>query len=326
MTKILVGMIYNKIELKNEVIHMYVIYLDVLILINLIMDMIIFIISTMIINKVVPFKKILIGSILASIMYCIFAITPLMRDVPAILYSVFIPLPAILIIFKPYNIKTLIKEYLVCTFVAALIGGITFSIWSRMGLRLESIWNINIWILLLIGAMVGCCFYLSFYHIRRRFILPEFEYNMVLVRNGIEVGLKSLLDTGNCLYTPMTHKPVVVAEYKCVDVLMTENEKKFCEKYADNIESILTDDIMQDIKYLIPFSSVGCKGGMLIGIEVDSMTIKKYDFRKKYRNCIIGVSITPISSDRSYTALLHPQYILGGIVDESVSIEKYVQI
>ncbi len=288
---------------------MYVIYMDVLFMINFVMDTIIFWIVGMLVNQSIKVWRLIGGGLLAASLYCILVIVPFLQYVPYPLYSLMIPIMPILYIFKPIHFKQLLKYYGIAMLVAALLGGITFSLWYFMGKSTNSIRQLHALTLVGIGIVVGLIFYCSFYYIRKRLILPSFEYQLEFVQGEKRVRLRALLDTGNCLYTPITHKPVIVVEYNWVKELLTEEEQKIYEQFKNDLIT-LVEQKNHKMKYLIPFNSIGCETGMILGIEVDELIIKKMSLTRHFNKCIIGIAQMPLFNDHSYNALLHPEYIL----------------
>lgn len=161
-----------------------------------------------------------------------------------------------------------------------------------------------------IGLSITLLIYSAFSSIRKRLIQPLFEYDMKMTYKGKEIGLKSLLDTGNSLYTPLGHRPVIVATYEALKGLFNDEQVSVLEHYKDNILELMEEREFTP-SYLIPFNSVGCKNGILLGIEVDQISIHKNHFQKSVSKCIVALSFNTLFNDRSYHALLHPDFILN---------------
>lgn len=288
---------------------MYVVYMDILFLINVIMNSIIFCIVTMILNKHIKVMRLIIGSIIGALLYCMLIVFPVLQGLPYGVYTLTIPILSILYIYKPLDLKAFIKIYLICTGVAFLIGGATFSLWYVVGYN-QPLYAVSIFYMLSIGLLVGGCIYLSFYMLRRRLIMPLFEYDIEIKCKDKEIHLKSILDTGNCLYTPISHRPVVVITYDAFKQLLTSEEKEVIESCHYNVQEMLKYN-EHGPKYIIPFNSIGCESGMLWGMEVDEMNICKTHFKRHIPKCIVGIAFGPLFSDQAYKALLHPDFIMN---------------
>lgn len=285
--------------------------MDVLFFINLVMDSIIFFIVTMILNKPIGIKKIFVGSIMATSLYCILVFMPVVKEIPPLLYTCIVPSLSILYMYKPVHIKQFIKFFLICHGVAFIIGGSTFSLWYLIGYK-GNIESASVFYLISIGVVIGIIVYGSFNGIRRCLIFPYLEYELEIIHKKKQVKLRSLLDTGNLLYTPISHKAVIVATQEGLDKLLSDEQCSFikaCRKNTD-IMQLLSAAPRLGIS-VIPFNSIGCKTGFLVGIEVERVRIYKNQYETCFEKCIIGVSPYNLFNDKSYNALLHPDFIIN---------------
>jgi len=111
---------------------MYVIYLDVLYLINWIMNTFIFYCVSMILNRPIRWYKMLLTSAVAAMIYCMLIILPVLQKIPYGIYALVIPVPSILMLFSPKTYRQFFKQYAVSMGTAALFGGIVFSSWYNL--------------------------------------------------------------------------------------------------------------------------------------------------------------------------------------------------
>lgn len=91
--------------------------------------------------------------------------------------------------------------------------------------------------------------------------------------NGKKAELTALFDTGNELVDPVTRRPVVIVEYDAVKMLLPAC---FCEAFdrcpegsADQIMKALSSYAIASRLRLIPFSSIGQRNGMMLGLKPD---------------------------------------------------------
>lgn len=277
------------------------------------MDMMIFYCVTLILNKNIKFLRIILAATIASLIYCMLVLLPILQVIPYGIYSLFIPIVAILYLYKPKSFKVFTKLYLVCMLVAAVFGGVIFNIWFTFNHSLRGMDSIGFSKLILIGALITSCFYMGFYFIRRRLIFPTFEYQLILKDKGKYVEIKALLDTGNLLYTPISHKPVIVVEYESIKPLLSKIQQTHYEKYrksrvAEMEEALVRGECKPEV--LIPFNSIGCQAGYLWGVKIEQMIIKRVEDNRTFSGCVIGISNEPLFSDQQYHALLHPEFII----------------
>lgn len=292
---------------------MYVLYLDILFLINWIMDILIFYCVSLVLNKRVKCLHTIFAGALAALIYCMLLVIPVLQKVPYTICSLIIPIPSLLILYRPSQYKVFFKEYLLSMVIAAVFGGMVFNIWYLVNGAQSNVSEISILFLIGIGVGVAICFYCSFYFIRRRLIFPIFEYSLTVSYQGKKVEIQSLLDTGNLLYTSWKHEPVMVIEYEAMKPLLTEMQQRTYEAFKNLNEVQIEEAIIKGdykMEQLIPFNSVGCKGGFLWSIQVESVQIESYSKHLKVSPCIVGLSSERLFSDRHFQALVHPEFIL----------------
>lgn len=290
---------------------MNVIYVDVLFVINWVMDSMIFYSVTLMLNQVIKKRKILIAATMASLLYCMLVLCPFFQKLPYWLITLWLPTVPLLYLFKPKTGRVFIKVWLMSTAVAALYGGVIFNIWYMLGGGSIETTHLNWMTLFLLSLGVTILFNGSFYYLRRRLILPQFEYDIIMSYQGQTITGHALMDTGNLLYTSFYHEPVIVMTYAAIRQLLDEATRQEVEAFyacpPQALEVFLQE---HHPSRLIPFESVGCKQGFLWGIPIDTLTIKKGKYEKVMTHCIVGISEGALFSDQSYDALLHPELIM----------------
>lgn len=294
---------------------MHVIYLDVLFAINWIMDLLIFYTVSLILNSWIRFKRHMVAAVMASSLYCLLILWPALHTIPYSLYALWTPVIPILYLYKPTTIKAFGKNYLLCTAVAALYGGVIFNLWYLLGGSYGELRHMSIFYLTGISLGVAGIFYLSFYWIRRCVVFNHLTYELKIIKDGREKEMLALMDTGNLLYTPYDHRPVIVIYYEAIKNLISEEECETIEHFFHSTEKereCMLCEAQMAPDCLIPFHSVGCHADFLWGMKVKEIRVKRGSGEKVIHNGIIGVSNEPLYADRQYEALLHPEYILEG--------------
>lgn len=306
-TKFVCNFRYNKEASKRRGDEVHVLYIDVLFFINFVMDIIIFLITTMILNKPLYLRKHLIGGGIAALLYCMLLMLPVLQHLPYSICTLFMPIISILYLYKPIKLKNFIKYYLISTSVAALIGGMSFTILYQLQYYIPT-YKVTARYVLIIGICVGSIIYFSFYALRRRLVMPHFEYDLEIHYAGKIEHVLGLLDTGNMLYTPIGHRPVLVVTYDVIKNLLTEEECRDIESCHNDMGKLLELD--KGPKYIIPFHSMGCEEGLLWGIMSECIILHKGVFERKISECVIGIAFEKICGDRVYKALIHPDFIV----------------
>ena len=124
--------------------------------------------------------------------------------------------------------------------------------------------------------------------------------------NGKEKTLDAMVDTGNMLKEPITGTPVAVVERTSLYDLLPK-------EILNNTESILGGDfknIPEDIKReyipklkIIPFASLGKQNGMLVGIKPEKIEIIN-EQTEENKNAIIGIYNKSLTKKGEYNALI----------------------
>lgn len=304
---------------------MYVIYIDVLFIINSVMDFIIFKTMTLVFNRSISIGRHLIAALIASSLFCLLVICPFLYVIPYSIYSLWVPVIPILYLYRPRYLKEFIKIFIVATLVAALYGGIIFNIWYVLGGDYSKIHTMSMFLLITISMLVLGVIYFCIYWIKKTFILNQFTYRLKIKRNQKEKELMGIMDTGNLLYSPIYHHPVIVITYKAIRDILTAQECERLEQFFNVKETDLEQFIALEQKgpeILIPFNSVGCEVGFLWGMKIDEMIVKMQNGEKCIANCLVGITNKQLYSDRKYEVLLHPEYIMGRNKSDDINRER----
>lgn len=113
----------------------------------------------------------------------------------------------------------------------------------------------------------------------------DIYYDVEILGNGRKVQVRALYDTGNTLKEPISGKRVCVIEKAIMEEIWGQEEK---------------------VEYqYIPFLSVGQEQGLLTGVEVDGLRIKKKDeCIESYRE-IVAIYDGQLSKDGRFQMILH---------------------
>ena len=131
-----------------------------------------------------------------------------------------------------------------------------------------------------------------------------------IAMQGKELELKGLVDTGNALYDPLSHLPVIVCELQAVQALLPQ----------EVVEVVKTSDITHLYQLeghswygkirLVPYSALGTEKGMLLGFKPDALCILEgSEKRKTTCTAVVCLYDKTLSSNESYQALLSPELI-----------------
>ncbi len=119
--------------------------------------------------------------------------------------------------------------------------------------------------------------------------------SLKIILSGRECTVPALSDTGNLLKDPISQAPVIIAEGKFIGSL-----------FPEGIPSLEAGETSNVKLRLIPYSSLGNKGGMLAGFIPDEVRI---DGRKASK-VIIAISPDALSKEDEYNALFNPNILV----------------
>lgn len=288
-------------------IYKMTIYLDIVLLENIILNYII-ILSTAIISK----SKInTIKMLLSSCFGSIYAILNYMIEINiglSIIIKVLISICMITTAFKEYRIKIIMKQLMFFYLVSFTFGGIAFMLLFFIKPQnviineMHLVGTYPIKIAILAGGVGFIIITIVAEMIKFRINKKVIIYELEIFYNGKNKLIKTMLDTGNLLKDPITNLDVVIVEKESLNAIVEED-------ILDNISNIINGKWIESpnihnykIK-VIPFSSLGNNNGLLIGFKPDY--IKIYSEEVYVRNDIlIGIYDGKLSRNNMYTSLI----------------------
>jgi len=290
------------------------IYLDVLLLENIIMNYLIIWLTSIIIKVQTNRIKIFTASTVGAL-YALLLFFPGYRVLYSMVMKVLLSFLMVVIAFTPSKFREFIKQLSMFYLISFVLGGAVFGLFyfTNTGLPLvNGIFfirgvspNILVGAGILTLVFVRLCVMPLYNLLEKRALY----FNFTVCSEGKEIRLKGLLDTGNTLYDPITHYPVIVAEYSAIKEIIPEGLKKMFEENQDgNLQDLYTrvkeTDWISKLR-LIPFSSLGKEKGMLLGFKADRVMIKN----KSFKETIIAVYTKSLSQNGEYKALLNPELL-----------------
>lgn len=284
------------------------VYIDIIFIENLFMNYIILLATGIISKNKINHLKLIIASSIGAI-YAVISFMPNMKKEIGIITKILLSIIIILIAYTPKGIKKVISQLLIFYLTSFAFGGCAFfliyvvrpeKVFSLEGVLIEN-YPVKI---AMIGGLVGFyiivfCFKNIKNKIGRKDIFCNIEINIYSKKKEV----KMMIDTGNMLKDPITKTPVIVVESEKLDEIIPKI-------VIENISEILGGDDNKVLENLpeeyssrfriIPFSSIGKKHGMILGIKVDN--IKIIEDEKIIKNVIVGIYNGKIG--KSYSGLL----------------------
>lgn len=287
------------------------IYIDIIIVENLIMNYII-LYSTGLISKS---KKSYLRMFWASLIGAIYATLEYVLKVNIysnIILKTILSIIIVYVAFYPQNAKKMCKQLVLFYVTTFTFGGIaTYLIYvlKPQNIIIKNGMYVGTYVLkvIFIGAIVGTIILaIAFKMAKNKLTKKDMICKVKIKLNGKEETVEAMVDTGNMLKEPITGTPVVVVERTSLYELLPK-------EILNNTESILGGDfekIPEEIKNeyvpklkLIPFASLGKQNGMLVGIKPEKIEVINEQTEEE-KNAIIGIYNKSLTKRGEYKALI----------------------
>ncbi len=302
---------------------MYVeIYLDVVFAVNFILDFIILLLERRISRKRVSLNRIFLGALVGASLMCVIILIPKMNYILYLAFSYFFSSALIICVtFKPKKIKELIKLTLLLYMIAILLGGIIFTLYyySIVGYGLTRIFSKDVFkgldlqillLLLCLAVVIWVIFINIFFKVVN---VSKSIYDIGIFFQNKEMKINALLDTGNALYDPISHWPVIIGEIEIFKNYLNTEQYEALQTMATNIYDLQNLEKNQQLLGVnfrwIPYSSLGNDNGMLLGIALDKVIVHSGKQSKENKDVVIALYNKKLTKDNSYSVLLHPKLI-----------------
>lgn len=293
------------------------IYVDVVLIENLIMNYIILLATGLILKTKLKHLRLIIASLLGAI-YSIVAYINFLEIYSNFFLKILLSVIIVYIAFNPQTMKKMWKSILIFYLTSFVFGGAAFAliyiirpqdILMKNGLFLGT-YPLKTVILAAIVAFIVII--TAFTIVKTKVTKKDMFCNIEIKLNGKILKTKALIDSGNMLKEPITNTPVVVIERS----LLYEYLPKEILNHLDDIIGGDLEKIPEEIRNqyisrlkLIPFSSLGKQNGMLIGIKPEYLKIIKEEQEIKKENVILGIYNKSLTKKGEYRALMGMEFI-----------------
>lgn len=288
------------------------IYIDVVILENLVMNYIIIYATTIILKVKIRWISILISSFIGAI-YAVISYIYDFAIYSSLGLKIILSIIMVYIAFRPQNVKQMWKHIIIFYLTSFVFGGVAFAliyvvkpqeILMKNGIFLGTYPLKTVFL----GGIVGLVIIvISFQMVKNKISKKDMYCQIKIYLYGKEITLKSMIDTGNLLKEPITGMPVIVVEH-------TALYETIPKEILNNLENILGGDfkkIPEEIQKeymaklkVIPFSSLGKQNGMLLGIKAEKVEIEKKEQILIKTDVIIGIYNKSLTKRGEYRALI----------------------
>ena len=293
------------------------IYVDVVLIENLIMNYIILFATGLILKVKIKHVRLILSSLLGAI-YSIVAYGGFLQIYSSFILKIILSVIIVYIAYNLQSVKKLCKELLFFYLTSFVFGGAAFAliyivkpqeILMKNGLFLGT-YPLKTVILAAIVAFVVII--TAFTIIKSKFTKKDIIYEIEVKLNNKIIKANALIDTGNMLKEPITNTPVVVIEhtllYECIPKEILNHLEDIIGGDFEKIPEKIKDEYISKLK-LIPFSSLGKQNGMLIGIKAEYLKIIKEEQVEVKENVILGIYDKSLTKKGEYRALMGMEFV-----------------
>lgn len=288
------------------------IYIDVVLIENLMMNFIILLATGLILKEKIKTIRLLLSSLVGAI-YSVVSYMSILEIYSSMILKIILSIVIIYIAFNPQTMKKMWKDLLIFYLTSFVFGGAAFAliyivkpqdILMKNGLFLGTYPLKTI----LLGAIIAFGISMTaFTVVRTKITKKDMFCEIEIELNERKIKTTAMIDTGNLLKEPITNTPVIVVEhtllYECMPKEILNHLEELLGGDFSKIPESIKDDYIAKLK-CIPFSSLGKQNGMLLGIRADSIKIKREEKEEKKENIIVGIYNKSLTKRGEYRALI----------------------
>ncbi|MBO4293609.1 MAG: sigma-E processing peptidase SpoIIGA [Clostridia bacterium] len=288
------------------------IYIDVVLIENLIMNYIILLATGIVLKNRLKHFRLILASLIGAI-YTILTYVITIKFYSNFILKFLLSIMIIYVAYNPPNIKKMWKYLLIFYLTSFVFGGAAFAIiyvikpqdiLMKNGLFLGTYPLKSV----VLAGIIGFVLIITTFKIIKSKITKKDIYkNLKIEIDGKQIKIKAMLDTGNMLKDPITGSPVIVVEksilYEILPRELLDNIERILEGNFEKISEDIKEKFIKRLKF-IPFASLGRQNGMLVGIKPNSVEIIEEQSTSKRKDIIIGIYEKSLTKDGRYRALM----------------------
>ena len=250
------------------------IYIDIVFMINFMFDFLLLLTVNVVLKRNAKLKRIFIGSFIGGL--SIFLLFINLNSLELFLFKIIISILMIIITFGRNNF---FKNILYLYFISIILGGFLYYLNMEFSYKNSGLvffhngFSINFILLIILSPII---LYIYIKQVKELKIINSYHYNISFIYRRKKYNYFGYVDTGNKIYDPYTHKPVILLY-----------DKNF------NINKPI----------YIPYKTID-NNGLLKAFKVD----KLYVDDKEYRKVLIALVDKPFTD--GINVLLHADYLM----------------
>lgn len=303
------------------------IYLDIILLENIVMNYIIILATGMICKIKIKHIRIFLSSFLGAI-YAIITYVVNMEIYTNQTTKIIVSISMVYIAFNSVNVKVMFKQLVIFYLTSFCFGGAAYYLLYNVNPNLIETINgafvgtYPIKIAILGGILGFFIINISFKIIKNRLTRKDMLYDVEIFYKEKVARIKAILDTGNFLTDPITNIPVLIVEASKLKEIIPEELLSNIEKIIFESEFEKIDEEIKSRCSIIPFSSIGKNNGIIVGFRPDYIKVYTTEGEEIRRKVIVGIHNNKIARNGLYSGLIGLNLLNEGEKYEYNSITK----
>ena len=192
------------------------IYVDIVFMINFMFDFLLLLTVNIVLKRNIKLKRIFIGSLIGGL--SIFLLFINLNSLGLFLFKIIISVLMIIITFGRNN---LFKNILYLYFISIILGGFLYYLNMEFSYKNSGLvffhngFSINFILLIILSPIV---FNLYIKQTKELKIINSYQYNVSFTYRRKKYNYLGYIDTGNKVYDPYTHRPVILLYDKSFNI------------------------------------------------------------------------------------------------------------
>lgn len=258
----------------------YELYIDIFFLVNFMMDYLLLLLLRKLLSSTATRGNAAFGALLGSLLTCVVMMVPYLSIiVKFVAFHTVINVVMIKVGLKIKGAKKILRAVIMLYIGSVVLGGILtcFRQYVRAG---------SLFFALAVGSYYVALLVLKVLTYIQK--IKQYRCEVVLCNDGHNETFKGLIDTGNSLRDPLSGKPVCIMNRALFEARMGGEKAQ--------------------VRYCIPYCSVGETNGSIPVVEVDEMYVKS-DQLYQVRKPVIGLCQEEITASDEYEMILNPDIL-----------------
>lgn len=295
----------------------YVVYIDVLFLVNFFMDFIVLTLTGNFMRLRAGIVRRIFGAAFGAFCYCIMLYLPWEYRVWGSRIELLAGACIVgKLVFSLKGLKKLAQFLLIFHATAFFLEGTVTAVYhyTKLGYYIRKIAKGDLYAQIMAGALTGMVLFscllmkMTVSCIRKRQSESKRYYEVEFLKGSRRKKAVALLDTGNQLKEPVSGKPVVLADMTFVGELLDEATQKAVREFykTGDMQTVMGENVRMR---LIPYHSVGRKHGVLAAVIFDSLTIQMEKTVMEKTGVCVAITEEPVAARGGYQVIMSPELV-----------------